>query len=167
MSLPFDITHFKDKYSLTLGFNGLDLKNDECPLTDFHNFLKDLDEKLVTIMRSRIWNTKKQKLAPLLKKQGRFPANFKVKLPMKKNKFDFTVYDHRKERISVTQQNIEDVFSKGSDVRLIVQITCAWITDSRFGISMKVRQAQVFRRINFTNISFVEDSDDDEFDFDS
>ena len=164
LKLPYDVSNFKDKYSLDVSFSGMDLKNDECQMANFYQKLQNLDAKMVQVVEKKMW-TKNQKHTPLLKKHKKFPATFKVKLPSKNNEFLFNVFDQKGEEIAVTPKNIEDVFPKGADVRLIVECTCLWITDNKFGLSFKVMQAQVFRRTNFKTLYFVDDSDD-EFDFD-
>lgn len=194
MSLPFGLSHWSggdgrnagpEKYSLDLSFRGIEASE---KLQQFLSVLKQLDRRLVNdaLENSPIWFKKKYTSAevvealftPLVRvakdrqtgePTDRYPPTFKVSLPFRENAFQCEVFDTKRNRISLLEQE-----TKGAKVTAIIQCVGVWIAGGKFGCTWKALQLRVcppaaikgyaFREVEDDSMieSDVDDDDDDE-----
>ena len=186
MNVPFGLNKYVPagedsgyaKYSLDVSFRDMDEDEDTAAL---HNFLNDLDEKLVEdgSANSLAWFKKKKQshdiTSALLQTNLRYSLDketgerldyaprFKVKIPCYDGKFNCKMMDGDGNVIDdVNEDTIESIISKGSKVSLVVRPSTLWFAGGKFGITWQA--VEMFITSNASGDEYAFDSDeDDEF----
>tara|TARA_B110000208_G_scaffold170647_1_gene212387 strand:- start:257 stop:934 length:678 start_codon:yes stop_codon:yes gene_type:complete len=174
---PFGLYEDVDanKFSLTVSLG----KEDDVECKKFGNLLEEIN-KLVKgecLDNSKTWlgknyneteievlynnHVKKYKDRDTGEETGKYPDNFRVKLPYYDNKFDCKVYDKSNVREKLSDDDIKKKVSKGSRGKLLIQCNGVYFASGKFGVSWKLVQAKITPSANLTEYAFLS-SDDDE-----
>lgn len=189
MKAPFGVSKWEgenggpDKYDLQVSFDGVDARP---PVRAMFDMLDSLDQHLIEYVTvpensTKWWKGKKFPNVDVVKelytpsiKYGKdkdtgeistkFPPTFKMTLPHKDGKFNFTTYNAAREEVDLMEL-IDAGRTKGASVQAIVQLTSVWIVGPKFGLSWKVYQLMLSEPAQLTGCLFQrteEDDDDDD-----
>jgi hypothetical protein len=92
---------------------------------------------------------------------GKYPDNFRVKLPYYDNKFDCKVYDKSNVKEKLADDDIKKKLSKGGRGKLLIQCNGVYFASGKFGISWKLIQAKITPSKNMTEYAFQSSSDEE------
>ena len=169
MFIPFGVSKFDTKFSIDVSFDGM-TDDEDCMLSNFLTRLKKLDKKVQRLAKEKkSWLKGKQHIyCPIVKDvltedgevDDRYKPKMRVKLPIWDDKIKFQLFDETGQRINLHPTTIEDEITKGSDIRMILSCTGLWIAGSKYGVSFKLQQAQLFKRAAMTEFAFVDSSDE-------
>lgn len=124
-------------------------------------FFKELDKYVMNyaVEHSQEWFGKpmSQELIQEFYKQSldqknpQYPPNFRMKIQN-----DVMIYD--------TKKNVQslDYLEKGDDVTLVAELSGIWISGKRFGITWRLKQMKVHKKMKLKSYAFVEDEEDEE-----
>lgn len=116
---PFGVSRFENKWSGMYDYT-VSCYTDE----DFHSFSEALDKKVAECLTQFTTS----ELQSTLRQNKDYPKLFRLKLPRDSNgNFNFVIFDKEKNKIKVTEDNIEEVFCKKRLFKCIMQ--CEKITD--------------------------------------
>jgi len=77
----------------------------------------------------------------ILRQNGNYPKLVKFNLPRDKNgNFESFIFDINKEKIPVSENNIEEILSKGKVFRAIIECVKVWVYNGKVGSIWKVVQ---------------------------
>ena len=170
MLIPFGVSNFDGKYSLDVSFDGMTHTAD-CKLSNFLTRMQKFDALVQELAKKNNWLKNKQhiyckQVKHVLTEDGEINNNYapkiRAKIPIYGGEVKCMLFDHAGKVIDLNPRDIEQQITKGSDIRLILQCTGVWIAGSKYGVSWKVKQAQIFKRaINtFKQFAFADDSSD-------
>ena len=158
MKMPFDPDeHENERWSICLN----------CEDNDFGSAMKSLDEKIISIARSRSREFfKKQEVSdefiqinysPVLRTGGEYSDKYKCKADRNTN-----VFTDQGERSDVSK------LRKGDEMRIIAELRYIWVNNGKFGATWVAKQIQ-FRsnsmdEMEFHDDKFGSDDSDDEDD---
>jgi hypothetical protein len=160
--------------SVTLSFLGSEVNE---KLRDFHTILDQLDEWAIQTALTNCWewlgrkNLSRETIQAIYTKTIKIPIdkvtgepngkphNMKLKLKSNASGYMATFFD--KDKVSISNSDIEQIFNKGSHVRSLIQCTGIWIAAGKFGLTWKIIQMVVEPRPN-TNIGAAYAFDDDD-----
>ncbi len=132
--LPFGVSSYENKWS------GMYDYSVSCYVDEqFDAFCTRLDSKV----RELLSDFTTSELSDTLRQNKDFPKLFRLKLPRDSNgNFNFVVFDEDKNKIMVTEDNVNTVFCKKRPFKCIMQ--CEKITDwsGKSGISWILTQAR-------------------------
>ncbi len=159
--------------SATLSFMGMDTNP---KLKEFHQTLEALDNWAVDAASKNSWewlsrkNLSRETLdavytrcvkVPLDQQTGEpngKPHSMKIKL--KSNASGFTSVFFDKEKNVIPSEELEQIFTKGSHVRALMQCTGFWVAAGKFGLSWKLLQMVVEPRPGFSKEYAFDDSEE-------
>lgn len=79
--------------------------------------------------------------SPILRENKTFPKLMKITLPRDtKGNFDYVIFDESKEKITITDSNIEEVLCKGKIFKGIIECGKIWYFKGRFGTTWNLKQ---------------------------
>ena len=90
---------------------------------------------------------------PILRENGTYPKLFRIQLPRDKNgNFTFFAFDETKEKIKVSESNIENLFSRGKVFRGIIECQKLWVYNGKIGsiwnlVQMKACKEEVKQKV--------------------
>lgn len=157
--------------SNSITFSFLNIEKDS-KLQKFHKFLEELDYWALTEIQKKSWEWLSIKSISLEEIQANYykvlrssannhPDYIKIKLRNSTSGYSTTFFNKEKEQIEYS--NIDEVFTKGSFVRGLLQCVGLWFADGKFGLSWKLIQLLVESRSrikpNF-NECLIEESND-------
>ena len=160
--------------SVTLSFVGSE-QNEK--LRDFHTILNQLDKWAIQTALTNCWewlgrkNLSRETIEAIYTKTIKIPIdkatgepngkphNMKLKLKSNSSGYMATFFD--KDKISISNSDIDKTFNKGSHVRSLIQCTGIWIAAGKFGLTWKIIQMVVEPRLT-TNIGSTYAFDDDD-----
>lgn len=106
---PFGVSKFENKWS------GLYDYSVSC-------YVDEKFEKFITELGEHVAKTGNLTVVPGMKVNGDYPKLFKLKLPRDSNgNFNFVVFDNDKQKIRVTEDNVEEIFCKKRTFKCIIQ----------------------------------------------
>ncbi len=165
----------KPKLSVTLSFMGMDSNP---KLQEFHQKLVDIDNWAVETAGKNSWewlsrkNLSRETLdtiythcikVPLDSQTGEpsgKPHSMKVKLQNTASGISCAFFT--KEKTSISSEDIEKYFTKGSHVRALIQCTGIWVAAGKFGLSWKLVQIIVEPRATIGKEYAFDDSEEPE-----
>lgn len=153
MYCPFNPSKFENKWSGMYDYSISCYTED-----DFHNFSSKLDKRI----EECLGNFTTSELVPSLKENMNYPKLFRLKLPRDSNgNFNVIIFDQDKNKIKLTEDNIDQVFCKKRVFKCIMQ--CEKITDwnNKASIQWIITQAMYINTNTNTNTRTVIDSDND------
>ena len=166
--VPFSPSKFDTKYSLGVSFDGT-TDDDDCIVSNYLKRLVKLDELVQSLAKTnKSWlKGKKHIYCPIVKHSlnddgeidARYPPKMRVKLPVWDDQVRFQLFDNTGKCIDLKPRTIENEITKGSDIRMILSCTGLWIAGSKYGVSFKVKQAQIFKRVNMNEFLFSDSED--------
>ena len=185
MKAPFGVSFWAgengapDKYSLDISMDGADARP---AVRAFQDMVDALDRTLIktAMEQSNAWFKKRfanEDVVEALytrslkyakdKETGeittKFAPTLKMVLPTKDGKFDFPVYNSKREEIDLMEL-VHAGRTKGARVQAILQLTSVWIVGTKFGLSWKVRQLKVSEPARLTGYAFQRTEEDEEED---
>jgi predicted transcriptional regulator len=82
-------------------------------------------------------------LGEIFRENGAYPKLMKINCPRDKNgNFDFVIFDENKEKIRITDSNIESILTKGKTFVAILECNKIWYYKEKFGISWNIIQGR-------------------------
>lgn len=189
MHLPFGISKWENtpgsgSYKYLMEFSFGDMETDP-KMKKFYDSVKEVEDlvKSQAELQSVAWFKKKQSreiIEEFFKSQlkhsldnegnntGAYPPRIRSKLVHNEQSgFRVEVYDNVKneegeyERLSLDEDNLEDVVPRGSKAVAILECTGIWFVEKSFGISWKVAQVKVYKSANKLNGCCLDDEEDD------
>ena len=167
------------KYSINYGLAGDDSKNEN--LTKFTEIIKQIDDKVKKEAREDSADTwfgkihsqemieEMYKSAIKRSKADKYPPTLKIKLPVKINNDkvmpQFDIYDDKREKIDIINNNIIDIscLEKGAEACSIIQCTGIWwVGTTQFGVGYKIIQSKVFPTQKLVGYSIVDDEEEEQ-----
>ena len=148
---------------------------DQNEMSEWHAWLKQFDEQMLSVAHSRSEEWFKKQLKPEIleefykptvqrSKEDKYPPTFKMKIPVQNDKANLTIYNDKEEEVG------QELVEKGCHVRTIVELQGVWFVNKMFGTTWKVLQLQVFPVAKFNTFAFTkpvsgtttQDVDDDD-----
>lgn len=155
MSLPFGVTPYDvngdiQSYSVELSFRGCDA---DPKLQDFLDKVRDLDEHMIDMatQHSESWFGKKltrEMVAEFYRrilndKNPEYPPFIKLKVGLGMNgEPNAQFYDENRQRVGI------EYLTKGSQVKVIFEISSVWFVNRTFGTTFRISQAAVVNKPN-------------------
>lgn len=187
MELPWDMSCYTEgpypKYSIELSFKGVD-DNEE--LQEFLEKMNQLDEKMVDIGLDKSVQFFKKKTTNrevvdghynrIIKvskdkdtgePDGKWPSTFRVKIPYRDGRFSSKLYtdgEHRDINDSESGAKIEDLLTKRTRARCILQCVGLWVASGNYMCQWQLQKAELEVAENNTTCEFMADTDDEEVD---
>lgn len=106
---------------------------------EFRQQVEVLDQKIKNLVTDNTelfkgQNTDSVVYNPILRENGTYPKLMRLQLPRDKNgNFTFFAFDENKGKIKITEANIENVLSKGTVFRGIVECQKVWLYNGKVG----------------------------------
>lgn len=129
------------------------------------NKIEELEKKIVSLIKDSmdLFPKETQSITfddtdsfycPLLRGNSSYPKLMKLSLPRDKNgNFDFFVFGENKEKIPITDSNIEDVLFKGACFRGIIECSKLWYYNGRIGSTWNVVQLRLEKKTTYNEDS--------------
>lgn len=163
LSLPFGITPFQDAATGAIQSWSMDVsfRDNE----GFLDLMRQVDDALVTVAtdRSQEWFSKqltKDVVAEFTRKLVKEPNNpqyaptMRIKVPCVNGQEQTKFYDERREQVPI------EYVTKGSSVKIIMELSPVWFLNRTVGISWKALQvAVVSKPKSIQDYAFVEEPD--------
>ena len=132
---------------------------DKTEMSRWHMWLNEFDNTILNVAHTRSEEWFKKQLKPEIleefykptvqkSKNEKYPPTFKMKIPVKDEKADVTIYNDKEEEVG------QELIEKGCHVRTIVELQGVWFVNKMFGVTWKVLQLQVFPLVKFTGFAF-------------
>lgn len=132
---------------------------DQTEMAAWHAWLKSFDEHILKVAHERSEEWFKKQLKPEIleefykptiqrSRDDKYPPTFKMKIPVKDDKANITIYNDKEEEVS------QDLIEKGCHVRTIAELQGVWFVNKMFGVTWKVLQLQVFPVAKFNTFAF-------------
>jgi hypothetical protein len=82
--------------------------------------------------------------SPMFKGKSNYPKLMKISLPRDKNgNFDFVIFDENKQKVPITDSNIETVLSKGKVFKSIIECSKVWTYKGKIGTTWNLIQMRL------------------------
>lgn len=79
--------------------------------------------------------------SPILRDNKTYPKLIKIALPRDSNgNFDFVIFNEKKEKVPLDDDNIIEVLSKGNIFKAIIECGKVWYYKGKFGITWNLKQ---------------------------
>jgi len=113
----------------------------------FKEFLEKLDEKINELVNDNEELFKDDvtdcTYTPILRVNGNYPKLFKLQLVRDRNgNFESFFFDESKNKIKVSEDNVEDVLSKGKNFKCIVECSKIWCYNGKIGSIWNIVQCK-------------------------
>jgi hypothetical protein len=186
MNVRVDENNGKASYTMPASLTGCDSYAKKRDTTgtevgNLYNFLFDLQEKVfkTAVEKSVAWFSKmrseeglrdsfKTILSPSVEKvngawvpNGKYPPSFRMKIPVYDGQVSMEAVDSTGKPIALTESNLETVFPKRVDARLVASPTI-YVSAVGFGVTWRVTYAQVFPTQRVTAAQVFSDTIEDE-----
>jgi hypothetical protein len=139
--------------------SSLNQSNSESSLKVKEMFLQ-LDNKIIELIKDNIGlfnqkdtndinldNNENTFYSPIFKGNSNYPKLMKISLPRDKNgNFDFVIFDENKEKVPVTDKNIETILAKGKIFKAILECSKVWIYKGKIGTTWNLVQMRFVAR---------------------
>lgn len=154
---PFGVKSINKEWSNYAEYNvdcSLNQSNSETSIF-FRNGIEKLDkiiEKLVKENTS-LFDSKNEKCndnfiySPLLRENGSYPKLMRLQLSRDKNgNFESFIFDENKQKIKITENNIDEILSKGKCFKTIIECVKIWYYNGKVGSIWKIVQLKLSER---------------------
>lgn len=154
---PFGVKSINKEWSNYAEYNvdcSLNQSNSETSIF-FRNGIEKLDkiiEKLVKENTS-LFDSKNEKCndnfiySPLLRENGSYPKLMRLQLSRDKNgNFESFIFDENKQKIKITENNIDEILSKGKCFKTIIECVKIWYYNGKVGSIWKIVQLKLAER---------------------
>jgi len=161
-------------YSLLASLKGCDVmgkdrSTDGSEVGVFYNFLLDLQEKIIqsATVNSGKWfgktrseaviretfkpiiNLSVEKVSGEWVPNGKYPPSLRMKIGVWEGKVSLQAVDQEDTELTVTEENIQQIFAKRVDARVVVSPSI-YVTGTGFGVTWRVTMAKVFAATRMT-----------------
>ena len=93
--------------------------------------------------------------SPILKENGNYPKLIKLQLSRDNNgNFNSFIFNENKEKVKITEENIEEILSKGKTFKVIIECVKVWFYNGKVGSIWKIVQLKFSER-NYEKINNV------------
>lgn len=169
VAVPFGVTPYQEattgeiqSYSIDISFRNLDT---DPRIADFLERMKRLDDVLLeaAVKNSKEWFGKsmskdviKEFIRKMVKEHatGQYPPVMKVKVPVINGEPTSHFYDENRQPVPI------DFITKGSTLKMILELTPMWFVNKNFGVTWKLLQAAVVSRPRrLDSYAFCDDGD--------
>ena len=186
MVVPFDSGTYwpgddgSGKYQIQVAMDNLESNP---KMKEFHDMLVKMDEQILQdgISNSLAWFKKKnpnedvirELYTPMVKvsidpetgePSGKWASKFQFKIVKRNDKILCDVYDSDKNKLETSGEgsvDLEQMFKKGTKVKMILKCNGLWIASGKFGCTWRAEQIKVDAPAGFSGYAF-EDSDDED-----
>lgn len=132
------------EYNLDCSLNQSNSENS----VSFRELIEKLDNIIINLVKENVglFNLKNASdndfvYSPILKENGNYPKLMKLNLSRDKNgNFESFIFDVKKEKILLNENNIQDVLSKGKVFKAIIECVKVWYYNGKVGTIWKVVQ---------------------------
>ena len=171
LSMPFGVSAFREKpdaeiqsYSIDVSFRNADT---DPKLADFLARMHALDATMIeaSVAHSKAWfgkqkskDTLEDNYRKLIKQhpEGKYPPVMKLKVPIQNGQPGAMFFDESRQPVGI------DYLSKGTTIKLILEMDRVWFVNNTFGVTWRVLQgAVVSRPSRMDTYSMLDDGDDD------
>lgn len=132
--------------------------------------LEELDQRIIELLKesSHLFNDESIIVDeidtiyfPILRENKTYPKLMKITLPRDtKGNFEFVVFNENKEKVMITDSNIEDTLCKGIIFKGIIECNKIWYYKGRFGTAWNLKQMKFSERNQSTNEMVLNQSSD-------
>lgn len=169
VAVPFGVTPYQEattgeiqSYSIDISFRNLDT---DPRIADFLDRMRRMDDVLLeeAVKHSKEWFGKamskdvvKEFLRKIVKESanGQYPPVMKVKVPLTNGQPTCQFYDENRQPVGI------DYITKGSTVKMILELSPMWFVNKNFGVTWKLVQAAVMSRPRrLDTYAFADDED--------
>jgi hypothetical protein len=117
----------------------------------YRESLEELDKRIVELIQESLYlfntDTNYQPddipniYGPILRENKTYPKLMKITLPRDtKGNFDYVIFNENKEKVAITDNNIEEVLCKGKIFKGIIECAKIWYFKGRFGTTWNLKQ---------------------------
>ena len=97
----------------------------------------------------------------------KYDPTLKINIPQRDGEFNISIFDKNANEISRNDiDNLKNLF-KGSEASVIMECGGIWVAGSKFGVTWKVVQLQVFPKESINGFAFLKTDDDNDNDIDN
>ena len=172
VSAPFGLSTYTDektgitKYSIDMSFKGMD---SDPKIQTFHDKMAELDNHILELAEknSKEWLGKKmskevvEALYRPVVKQAKDPEKYAPTMKMKitngrNGEMNVEAYDSTRNKMDMKE------LTQGSRIRCLIECSSIWFVNKQFGVSWRLVQVEVHKPDKISGFSFMEDSDDEE-----
>lgn len=174
VAAPFGLSTYTDdntgitKYSIDMSFKGSDadpkIKLLQSKMEDLDNYVLQLAEK-----NSKEWLGKKMSrevvealyrpVVKLAKDPEKYAPTMKMKITNSTNgEMNVEAYNTKREKVDLKQE-----LTQGSRIRCLMEASSIWFVNKQFGVSWRLVQVEVHKPDKISGFSFMEESDDEEY----
>ena len=90
----------------------------------------------------------------------KYPPTFKVNIPVKNGELDCLFFNTKKEKIDVKPEDLENLISKGSKAKAIIEASVMWI-GTKTSLTWKIVQMMVEEKTSLKEYAFNDSDDED------
>lgn len=118
----------------------------------FREWVENVDTIIKQLVKDNItlFDSKKETAnenfvySPILRENGTYPKLMKLQLTRDRNgNFEGFVFDEKKQKIPIDENNIEDVLCKGKTFKTIIECVKVWYYDGKVGTIWKIVQLKL------------------------
>ncbi|NDC96401.1 hypothetical protein EB118_25810 [bacterium] len=119
--------------------------------TQFKDFVENLDKTIQNLLTSE--NTTAEFVYyPMLWGTGNYPKRLKLQFPRDKNgNFMSFVFDTNKQKVMLSENNIETLLSKGKVFKCIIECSRLWIYNGKAGSIWNINQLKFSQDLSLIN----------------
>lgn len=169
VAVPFGVTPYQEattgeiqSYSIDISFRNLDT---DPRIADFLARMRKLDDVLLdtAVKNSKEWFGKtmnkdviKEFIRKMVKEHpsGQYPPVMKIKVPVVNGEPTSQFYDENRQPVPI------DYITKGSTLKMILELSPMWFVNKNFGVTWKLLQAAVVSRPRrLDSYAFCDDGD--------
>lgn len=134
---------------------------------EFSDFLQKLQEHIKILCKEN-WSTVDSKgvtnyenvtFTPILKENKTYPKLVKLNFSRDKNgNFTSFIFDENKEKISINENNIDEVLTRGKRFKCIIECTKLWLFNDKIGTIWNINQLKLSSKTEVSdNIDVISD----------
>jgi len=154
---PFGVKSLNKECSNYAEYNldcSLNQSNSETSVL-FRNSIEKLDKIIEELVRENtiLFDSKNGKCnddfvySPLLRENGSYPKLMRLQLSRDKNgNFESFIFDETKQKIKITENNIDTILSKGKCFKTIIECVKVWYYNGKVGSIWKIVQLKLSER---------------------
>jgi hypothetical protein len=154
---PFGVKSLNKEWSNYAEYNldcSLNQSNSETSIL-FRNSIEKLDKIIEELVRENtsLFDSKNGTCnddfvySPLLRENGSYPKLMRLQLSRDKNgNFESFIFDENKQKIKITENNIDTILSKGKCFKTIIECVKVWYYNGKVGSIWKIVQLKLSER---------------------
>lgn len=153
---PFGLKVYNNSYSQ---FNDCSIDcsiqtslNDPDKVDELYHLFDALNERIKELINESTHLFSKEPITEvnmtnIFRENGNYPKLMKMNCPRDRNgNFDFVVFDENKEKIRMTDNNIESILVKGKTFISILECSKIWYYKEKFGVTWNMIQTRFSKR---------------------